>query len=202
VAGRATPGRTGRAGATERVGARSREAVIEVARASAEELPVASAILTEAARWLIARGQPLWEPSDLVPERLRAGVADGSLHLALRDGQPVGTIALLWDDPLFWPDVAPGESAFVHRLAVRRSVAGTGVAEAMLAWAVERASGAGRRWLRLDCSARHDRLCAYYRSAGFRACGTRDIGSYRGQLFERSLDDSEAAGEVGEGAPQ
>jgi GNAT superfamily N-acetyltransferase len=187
VAARATIGSTGRGGETGSARSSSQAPAIKITRVTESELPVASSVLTEAARWLIDRGEPLWEPADLVPERLRGGIADGSLHLVRQAGEPVGTIALQWEDPTFWPDAAPGESAFVHRLAVRRSVAGTGVAGAMLTWAQECAASAGCRWLRLDCSARHERLCAYYRDAGFQPCGTREIGSYVGQLFERSV---------------
>ena len=42
---------------------------------------MASEILTEAACWLIERGEPLWQPEDLRAELLRPLVETGSLHL-------------------------------------------------------------------------------------------------------------------------
>jgi hypothetical protein len=45
---------------------------LRIERAGEDELGVASEVLVEAARWLIDRGQALWKPEDLVPDRLRA----------------------------------------------------------------------------------------------------------------------------------
>ena len=140
---------------------------LEIAPAREADLLVVSEILTEAAHWLIDRGEPLWQPEDLVPARLRSQLQEGSLHVARHAGETVATIAFQWQDRLFWPDVLEGESAFIHRLAVRREVAGTGVAAALIAWAEERAREAGCKWLRLDCSARHEGLGRYYEAAGF-----------------------------------
>ena len=142
------------------------------------DLQVASDILVEAARWLQDRGQPLWDPSELSPEHLQRQAAAGVLHLAHQVDEPVATIALQWEDRLFWPEAPSGESAFVHRLAVRRRVAGTGVAPALLAWAEERAREAGRRWLRLDCSATHPGLCRYYEARGFARHSRGSIGGF------------------------
>ena len=128
---------------------------------------MASEILTEAACWLIERGEPLWRPEDLRAELLRPLVETGSLHLARDGDETVGTIVLQWDDRLFWPDLPAAESAFIHRLAVRRRWAGSGVAAAVMDWAALRAREAGRSWLRLDCSARHEGLARYYEAAGF-----------------------------------
>lgn len=162
---------------------------IEIARATEIDLAAASSVLVEAAAWLIECGRPLWDPQDLTPARIRPGLVDGSLHVARRrDDQVVGTIALSFDDPVFWPDAAPGESAFVHRLAVRRSAAGGRVAPAMLDWARALAEETGRRWLRLDCSAAHEGLVRYYEERGFTRCGEREVGGHRCALFQRALD--------------
>lgn len=159
-----------------------------VAPASRADLAAASSILVEAAEWAIARGEPLWDPKDLTPERLGRDVEAGSLHLAWLADRPVGTIAVSREDPLFWPDVPAGESLFVHRLAVRRAVAGRGVALAMLDWARMQGRSAGLRWLRLDCSAAHPGLVAYYEGLGFLRCGERVIAEFRNALFQQEID--------------
>ena len=121
---------------------------------------VASAIVREAAIWLAATGREMWGPEDYTIEA-------GEVYLAKVDDEPVGVMILQWEDPYYWPDVPSGESAFVHRLAVRRSVAGKGVSHALLEWAKRSARGAGRKYLRLDCDPERPRLCAFYESAGF-----------------------------------
>lgn len=161
---------------------------LEIRPAQERDLTDASAILVEAAEWLIALGKPLWRPEDLAPERIRSGVDDGSLHLGWHGDVAVGTIAFSFEDPVFWPEAVRGESAFVHRLAVRRQVAGGIVAPALLDWACAKAHLAGRQWLRLDCSSAHEGLVRYYERAGFERCGEQELGGYRVVLFQRPLE--------------
>ena len=158
-----------------------------VARAGEADVVVASSILTEAAHWLIEIGQPLWKPEELLPERVLPLVRDGLLYLGRRGGEAVGTICLQWEDHLFWPDVPALESGFVHRLAVRRSVAGTGVAPGLLEWASRRVREAGRTYLRFDCSALHPGLQAWYESRGFDRHSERQVGPHRVVRYERRV---------------
>jgi GNAT superfamily N-acetyltransferase len=162
-------------------------AALEVAPAAESDLEVASAILSEAAGWLIERGDPLWRLDDLVPDRLRAEVEAGTLHLGRLDGEPVATLVLQWQDRLFWPDLPSGKSAFIHRLAVRRRVAGSGVAAAMIAWAEEQALAAGRGFLRLDCSAEHPGLGRYYEAAGFERHSEATVAGYSVLRYQKRL---------------
>jgi len=88
------------------------------------------------------------------------------MYLARLDGEPVGTIALLWSDEETWGDV-PGAAGYVHGLAVRRDFAGQGLGRALLRWAENRAASSGREHLRLDCVAGNRALNEYYERAGF-----------------------------------
>lgn len=107
------------------------------------------------------------------------GIAAGETWLAEVDGAPVGTVTLQWSDPL-WSDVDdPDAAGYVHRLAVRRSAAGTG--RALLDWAAATTLGHGRELLRLDCVAHNAALRAYYERAGFRQCGEVEVGGPPGQ---------------------
>jgi GNAT superfamily N-acetyltransferase len=157
-----------------------------IRRATPADLPAAADILAEAARWLVSINQPLWTAEHIAPEKLLPYIHAGELHLALLDSHPVGTMLLQWQDPTYWPHVPPGESAFVHRLAVRRSVAGQGISRALLAHAEAAARAANKRYLRLDCAPR-PKLCQVYESAGFTPKGERDMGAYRTVLYEKSL---------------
>jgi len=133
---------------------------------SAAEARSACEIMLEAADWLASLGQPLWDHETLAPRNVVPPPSDGTLFLARLAGRPVGSYVLWFEDPRFWPDVPLGEAYYVHKLAVRRSVAGTGVGRALLEHAIAEARAAGRRFLRLDCAPR-PKLCEFYESAGF-----------------------------------
>ncbi len=160
---------------------------LEIVRADLSEVEVAASILREAERWLESRDKPLWPLDMLTAEALEPTARDGDLYLAKQGGRAVATCVLQWEDAVFWPEIPRGESAFLHRLAVRRCVGGKGVAPAILVWAAERARDAGCTTLRLDCSASHPGLWAYYEAAGFRRNGERRLGFYRAVRFEQRL---------------
>ncbi len=163
---------------------------VEIARARPGEEEAASAILQEAARWLAATGREMWDPEDFAPDTLRTAASAGELYLARLNGEPVGTMVLQWEDPVFWPEVTAGDSAFVHRLAVKRSVAGTGVSRALLAYAERAARRAGRKYLRLDTDPARPRLCAFYESAGFVRHSVTTVGRYVIARYELALGDT------------
>lgn len=162
---------------------------LEIARAELADAGVASDVLLEAARWLAETGREMWYPAELTPDKLQPLVEAGELYLARLDGVPVATVVLQWEDREFWPDVAEGESAFLHRLAVRRSVAGTGVSTAIFAWAKAAAAATGRTYLRLDCDGMRPSLCRFYESAGFRLHSRRRMGRYLVARYEMRVSD-------------
>jgi GNAT superfamily N-acetyltransferase len=134
--------------------------------AQPHEVDEVCSVLLEAASWLEGRGMPLWRSSELEASRVRPDVEGGSFVLARWDGDSAGTFKFQLTDPQFWPEVGD-DSAFVHRLAVRRKFAGRGVSTAMLAWAADRALSLGRTYLRLDCDARRPPLRDFYERHGF-----------------------------------
>ena len=149
-----------------------------IRQATPKDTEVISDILGEAAHWLAQSGTPMWKGDELSPLRISDDVSKGLFYVAEWDGEIVGTIKFQLEDKLFWPDVPPGESAFVHRLAVRRQFAGGVISSAMLRWAAERARALGRRYLRLDCEASRARLRQVYEKFGFRHHSDRKVGPY------------------------
>ncbi len=71
------------------------------------------------------------------------------------------------EDRYFWPELAPGTSAFVHKLAVRRAWAKKGVSTELLSFARARARALGLPYLRLDCVADRPGLRNLYGHFGF-----------------------------------
>ena len=124
----------------------------------------------------------MWRDDELVSARLAADVAAGHFFIAESNLEPAGVVKFQLEDPEFWPDVPPGESAFVHRLAVRRSFAGGEVSSALLNWALERARTLGKKYLRLDCEASRSRLRALYERFGFVHHSDRQVGTFHNRF--------------------
>lgn len=126
-----------------------------------------AAVLREAAQWLADQKKPLWAVSDFSDESVQRDVDGGLYAVAKVDDAVVGVVRFQREDLTFWPDADPGSSAFLHKLAVRRTWAGQGVSAALLAFGREHARSLGLRYLRLDCVADRQPLRTLYEGFGF-----------------------------------
>lgn len=174
-----------------------REAQIQFRQAGPQDAAAVSSILEEAAAWQQRVGRPLWLDNELSPSRIAADIAAGLVVLAEISGEQAGTVKFQLEDPVFWPDALPGEAAYVHRLAVRRRHAGTGLSTALLHWAAARTRSLGRSRLRLDCDASRPRLRVFYERFGFRHHSERRVGPYLVSRYE--YDVREPAQQGGDG---
>ena len=154
--------------------------------ASPADVPAALAVLREAAAWLVDTGRPLWEADELAVGPLEVAAGAGELFVADADGTMVSMMLVQRRDSLFWPDDPPGEASYVHRLAVARSAAGTGLATAMLHHALAVARERGNRFLRLDCVPR-PKLVSLYERHGFARVDEGTFGCFRAVRFEKRL---------------
>lgn len=139
---------------------------IVIEKAAPDQVAEVAEILLEAANWLIEKGEKLWETDELAPERIKTEVEAGMFWLAKVKGEIAGCVRFQTEDKEYWDDVPHLDSAFVHRVAVKRNFAGKNVAAAMLDWAKQRAASLGKTYLRLDCGKR-EKLCRFYESEGF-----------------------------------
>jgi ribosomal protein S18 acetylase RimI-like enzyme len=156
---------------------------LEVRRAGPDDVDEIVGILSEAARWLLARGISQW-PDPFPRDRVAALVERGDFQLARLDGETVATLALQWSDPTFWGE-RPADAGYVHALAVRRAHAGGGLGARLLAWAEEQVAAAGREYLRLDCRAENGDLRRYYERQGFEPRGEVAVDEFISALYER-----------------
>jgi hypothetical protein len=99
-----------------------------ITRAGMEAVPETDALIREAANWLIAKGEPLWGPNETAFDELTRVAREGELVIGRIDSVLAACMYLHNEDRLFWPDAAPGEAFYVHRLAVARRFAGRGFA--------------------------------------------------------------------------
>ncbi|MEU4533481.1 GNAT family N-acetyltransferase [Streptosporangium sp. NPDC023825] len=163
-------------------------------RATEGDLDGVLALLAETAGWLNRRGVRQWPADGFPAGRITPLIGEGVLYLLDRGdgpgrpGGPVATVALDGHaDPEFWTRMDdPGSALYVHKLAVARDHAGTGLGEALLDWAGLRVLTLGKRWLRLDCSKDNPRLQGYYRGQRFTHLRTVDLPHRAsGALFQR-----------------
>jgi GNAT superfamily N-acetyltransferase len=140
---------------------------LTIRRARTNEAVFAAGILAEAAEWLNATGQKLWEPDEISLSKIAPRALARELVLGFEDAAPVACMFFQNEDRQNWPDAAPGSAFYVHRLAVRRSCAGAGWARRLLDWAGEETRRNGRNFVRLDSEIR-PRLLRLYEDAGFR----------------------------------
>jgi GNAT superfamily N-acetyltransferase len=163
------------------------EAGLRVRQAAPGDVAAIDAMLREAAQWVDALGVVMWEEGELDRERIAREVDAGQFFLAVVEGVAAGAVRFQLADLEFWPDIAHDDSAFVHRLVVRRRFKGQGVSVALLDWAAGRAGALGRSWLRLDCDAARPKLRALYEAFGFRLHSYRQVGPYYVARYELPL---------------
>jgi GNAT superfamily N-acetyltransferase len=91
-------------------------------------------------------------------------------------------------DSEVWPDAPEGLAAYLHKLAVVRGHAGTGVSRPLIAECGNVARGWACSKLRLDC---HPNLSALYRTRGFAHVDTfhpYEDPAYLAERFEVRFD--------------
>lgn len=151
---------------------------IQVRQAQAPDARVIQDMLQEAAHWVDALGVVMWDEGELDPDRIVREVAAGQFYIAEVDGAPAGAVRFQLEDQLFWPDLTGDDSAFIHRLVVRRQFKGLGVSIALMEWAVAHARSMGKRYLRLDTDASRPKLRQLYEGFGFQFHSFREVGPY------------------------
>ena len=161
---------------------------MEIVQAQTADVETVSEILREAAGWLIERGEKLWSPDDLLPEKIAEQVESGMYHLAFIEGEAAGCLRYQLEDKEYWDDVPHADSAFVHRVAVRRKFAGRGIARDLIEWAKHCAKADGKKYLRLDCADR-PKLRRVYEGFGFEFHSTKEREPYRVIRYQFDLAD-------------
>lgn len=99
---------------------------------------------------------------------IAADVMAGRYWLAHEAGRPIGVFRYETCDPIFWPEVTDGRSAFLHKVAVHPSARGRDMAQHLLAFACKLANDNGLRDVRLDCISGRPKLRSVYERFGFR----------------------------------
>jgi GNAT superfamily N-acetyltransferase len=155
--------------------------------AASDDPEPSAAIIEEVAAWGKAKGFPSWLPGSFTGlesvgiSRLRSDIAVGGLYLIWRGERSIGTLSLLENDPMFWPD-AGDEAMYLHRFAVTRGAAGAG--RHAVHWCLREARRRGRSYVRLDCLRDNPGIRRYYESFGFVAVDEKLINGTQYSLYE------------------
>jgi GNAT superfamily N-acetyltransferase len=170
---------------------------MRIEQATASDLADVLFTLQEAAQWLQGAGRPLWTAADLDRERIQREVDAGAYWVARAPGgEAAGAMRLDLEDPHYWPEIAPGSSLYLHKLAVRRAWAGQGVSTVLLSFARQRTRALRRPFLRLDCVADRQALRTMYEGFGFALHSEVPKGRWAVARYELAVD---ARGDGGEG---
>jgi GNAT superfamily N-acetyltransferase len=117
-----------------------------------------SGILSEAALWLKQQNMLLWKEQEVSLESICQDIELGLFYIAFCENTAAGVVKFQTEDLVFWSDIPQENSAFIHKLAVRRSFAGGPVATALMQRPIQHSRDLGKNFLRLDCAADRYRL--------------------------------------------
>jgi GNAT superfamily N-acetyltransferase len=139
---------------------------------------------------MMERGIQQWRPGDLPLSWIETCASAGWIYVAHHEQRMVGSVTIVWHDPLMWGEVSE-PAGYVHMLMVDRSFAGYGIGRSLLAWAECFIKDAGRCLARLDCVRTNPQLRDYYERVGYVLVGHKslpEVGwALEATLYEKSL---------------
>jgi ribosomal protein S18 acetylase RimI-like enzyme len=108
---------------------------------------------------------------------LRDEIAGGRLFVAREGETAAGVFSVAYEDPAIWGELESGAHIYLHRIARAPGWTGSGLVEAVLAWADVRCRELGRAGLRMDTWANNTALIGHYERFGFRRVAVRRVGA-------------------------
>ena len=162
-----------------------REIMLRVARP--DEAAHVVSILEEAAQWLTARDILQWTPGTFSQDEVRQWMSTGTVLVAWRDAEAIGTITFSLKDDELWQALPPARARYIYKLAVRRGVAGAGVSLRLLHAAETAMREQGCAVARLDCWAGNDALQQLYNANGYSVRGSVAEQDWECALLEKAL---------------
>lgn len=164
----------------------------EVAVAHQEDTEEVMSLLVEIAEWLKSRGSTQWgglldgdDSHDTIGAIQRENV------FVFKYGQEIAGLVMLlrkpshWDVQL-WEDKAHDTdgAVYLHRLAVRRKYANTGLGRSILNWCTTGVRFVDKQLMRLDCVNDNDTLHSFYTGNGYKHVGENDGFNMYVKAFE------------------
>lgn len=160
-----------------------------IRQAGDEDRSLVLHIKQEAATWLEEKGIYQWagilmaQGEDMVYKR----VHQGDVFLVFKEAMAVGTVSILWEDPISWGETGrDGKAGYMHGLAILPRFNHKGIGKEIIDWASNYIRGKGKV-VRLDCMAENPRINQYYKDLEFKCVGVKELPSgFKVSLFEKS----------------
>jgi GNAT superfamily N-acetyltransferase len=147
----------------------------------------AISMMKEVAQWCEDTEKNMWKINDLSKDILIKGLTAENFCIGKVKNENVATMILQWHDTLFWPQIKENESGFIHKLCVRRMYSGKGLAQEMIAYAIQECQRKQIGYLRLDTGWDRPKLCQLYESLGFVKVAKKTIGTLDYALYEMKI---------------
>ncbi|WP_125605065.1 GNAT family N-acetyltransferase [Lapidilactobacillus bayanensis] len=151
---------------------------IQFRLATTADLPVIMNIVDGARLFLHHQGIPQWQNGYPDQSVFRADISQQALYVGVENGQVVMMLTLMnGPDPNYQKIAGTWQQSsnhylVLHRIAVTRSVAGHGDADAAFAFAIQMARQQGKVSLRLDTHEKNHGMRHLAEKYQFKQCGT------------------------------
>ena len=145
---------------------------------------IAIDVLREVGQWLVDNDQELWNVAKLTPENLLNEYTTSNFYVMYADRgegtvpEPAGVFILQWEDPLYWPDVLPNTSGFIHKLAIRRAFSGQNLFAAIIDFCRDECLKRNIKTLQLETDATRPKLMQFYERHEFQPTYRRQIHEF------------------------
>jgi Acetyltransferase (GNAT) family. len=139
-----------------------------VKQAAECDIPIIEEILLDAVNWLSKSGlQNQWNESSVKWSNLSKSYKINNFYIAYQNGLPAACMALTDFDPTYWPNIPKGESLYLHKVAVKRAIAGKGISKELIDFSKKLALNYCIKAIRLNCNQHRSKLRAVYENQGF-----------------------------------
>lgn len=157
--------------------------------ANKSQLDTLYSIVVECSQWLKEKQINQW--STVYPKnRFIKELEEGKVFYFLDNSCIIGTVTLLDKNPDYFPNrvfYSKKSGLYICRLALKRSLTGTGYGKKMLLLIEKEAKRRAVHFLRLDCVESNPFLEKYYKNAGFDVMHRTEINSIPSVFMEKTL---------------
>lgn len=144
-----------------------------------EETEAVAALLVHTAEWLRSRGSSQWNGllTGEDSHNTAGAILNGDVFVCKSGNDIAGMVILLrqpseWDRRLWESKAYDGDGAlYLHRLAISRKYASTGLGNSILKWCKDGIRFEGKDKIRLDCIADNAALNTFYSKNGYAHLG-------------------------------
>lgn len=149
-----------------------------IAPASLSNVEAIRKILSEATSYKLTNddqswGEVEWTADEVTNELFK----EKSVYLVYVESLPVACFALTEKDDGKWGQ-GSNNALYLQKLAVSTGYHGKGIGKLIIDWVVSTARTEGLQYVRLDCDAKNEKLCAYYIANGFTLTNEVQLGGH------------------------